>query len=176
MQLLDVSLRWLRVTRVDLCLLIYFVVYAVVWLNFHVNWLRTGSWEVEYLNGCLLATSGIAGLAYGLFRAWYFNPCMFLGYGDWLQTTPWTPRQPLPWGPLRLCWQDLLVLGIVAASLPWPLTIRLLAPLIPFSFRLLPAHMGSRRHAPVKPSSATHSQFCLASHHWRSGAYRYTDR
>src|SRR5689334_15147552 len=34
------------------------------------------------------------------------HPASDRGYADWLRSSPWTFRQPLPLGPLHLTWQD----------------------------------------------------------------------
>jgi len=54
---------------------------------------------------------GFMAAAYGLVRVLLYDPLSRPKYRDWLSTTPWSSRQPLPLGPLHLVWQDALVLG-----------------------------------------------------------------
>jgi hypothetical protein len=61
---------------------------------------------------------GAAAMAYGLIRVIAFHPVIRQAYGDWLATTPWTSRKPLPMGPVQLVWQDVLLVGI-AVALAW---------------------------------------------------------
>lgn len=57
--------------------------------------------------------SGFAGTFYGIIRAIFFAPEG--AYKRWLATSPWTPAQPLPLGPVQFVWQDMLMLGILEA-------------------------------------------------------------
>jgi len=50
---------------------------------------------------------------YGNARTWPYHPTFDEKYREWLATTPWTPKYPLPKGPLRLVWSDLIVIGIL---------------------------------------------------------------
>jgi hypothetical protein len=63
----------------------------------------------------------LAAVAYGLYRVYAFHPSANAGYRDWLATTPWTGRQPLPW-PVHLVPQDAFVLAILCGMswLIWP--------------------------------------------------------
>ena len=50
---------------------------------------------------------------YGVFRVLYFHPALRPGYRQWLQTAPWSWRDPLPLGPLYVVWQDLIVAAVL---------------------------------------------------------------
>jgi hypothetical protein len=56
----------------------------------------------------------IACLGFGTYRVATFHPANVPSYFDWLKGTPWTPRQPLPMGPVHLTPQDVVV---IAASM-----------------------------------------------------------
>ena len=63
----------------------------------------------------------LACLLYGGFRVVAFHPLFQPAYRQWLATTPWTSRQPLPLAPVHIVWQDVVVL-IVAELLFWAVT------------------------------------------------------
>jgi hypothetical protein len=44
-------------------------------------------------------------------RAFVHHPMTNSKYRQWLITSPWEPRMPLPSGPITLAWQDGLFLG-----------------------------------------------------------------
>jgi hypothetical protein len=54
-------------------------------------------------------------IGYAVFRVWVFHPLLRPEYCQWLSSTPWTARKPLPLGPIHLVWQDVLLLGALAA-------------------------------------------------------------
>jgi len=66
----------------------------------------------------------LAAVAYGLYRVYAFHPSANAGYRDWLATTPWKGRQPLPW-PVHLVPQDAFVLAILCGMswLIWPASV-----------------------------------------------------
>jgi hypothetical protein len=51
---------------------------------------------------------------FGMWRA-YGLPRLKTPYGAWLKNSPWVPGQPLPMGPIRLVWQDVVIVGALAA-------------------------------------------------------------
>ncbi len=55
---------------------------------------------------------GLGCASYGLYRVAATHPASRPGYFKWLQSTPWTSRQPLPDGPVHLVPQDLVVLAM----------------------------------------------------------------
>lgn len=59
---------------------------------------------------------GLVALAcgYGAARVLLLHPVFDPAYRRWLATTPWSPRHPLPKGPLHLAWPDLLVVATLA--------------------------------------------------------------
>jgi hypothetical protein len=56
--------------------------------------------------------------AYGVFRVVAFHPFYRPGYRQWLESTPWTARQPLPNGPIHFVWVD-AVLFVVGSAPAW---------------------------------------------------------
>lgn len=54
-------------------------------------------------------------LAYGAYRTFAFHPFYRAGYRKWLESTPWDWRKPLPVGPVRPVWEDILIVGVIAA-------------------------------------------------------------
>jgi hypothetical protein len=92
-----------------------------------------GLWLIEHgapsLNGQLsglpevmntrAAILGTAAAFYALYRLWRFHPACNLGYTAWLKSSPWTPRKPLPLGPVHPVWQDAVVLGVLSAFARW---------------------------------------------------------
>ncbi len=59
----------------------------------------------------------IAGAASrGAGRVMVFHPFYGSSYRNWLLTTPWTSRQPLPLGPIHLVPQDLVIMGLLAVA------------------------------------------------------------
>lgn len=52
---------------------------------------------------------GLGLFGFGLWRGVVFHPLFRPDYRRWLESTPWTPDRPLPFGPLQLVWQDLVV-------------------------------------------------------------------
>lgn len=57
------------------------------------------------------------GLIYGVYRVAAFHPRSNAEYERWLSSTPWTSQHPLPYGPINLIPQDLLViLALMAFS------------------------------------------------------------
>jgi hypothetical protein len=57
----------------------------------------------------LLVFPSIGLLGYGVWRGFVFQPLFRPDYRRWLESTPWTPARPLPFGPLHLVGQDLVV-------------------------------------------------------------------
>ncbi len=56
---------------------------------------------------------------YAIYRVARFHPLWRPGYRSWLESTPWTSRQPLPHGPVHLVVQDVFYMGILVL-LGWP--------------------------------------------------------
>lgn len=55
----------------------------------------------------------MAAVVYGGFRAVYFHPFYRKDYREWLLTTPWNFRRRLPFGPVHLVVQDVLIVGLL---------------------------------------------------------------
>lgn len=56
---------------------------------------------------------------FGLYRVGAFHPVLRPDYLEWIKTTPWTSRLPLPLGPIHLVWHDALFVAgatLVAAG------------------------------------------------------------
>jgi hypothetical protein len=71
---------------------------------------------VDFFVGNLLLHLGV--LVYAAHRVFSFHPAFSSAYHNWLATTPWTSRQPLPVGPIHLVTQDFLILAFLA-GLAW---------------------------------------------------------
>jgi hypothetical protein len=62
----------------------------------------------------------LAAVVYAAFRVWAFHPALRPAYRAWLRQTPWSHRQPLPYGPVHLVAQDAILLGLaVAITVPF---------------------------------------------------------
>lgn len=62
---------------------------------------------------------------FGAARGYFFHPVFDSRYCQWLANTPWTPKHPLPKGPVQIVWADLVVVGILCAAsglCAWSLT------------------------------------------------------
>ncbi|HEV3435866.1 MAG TPA: hypothetical protein VG122_00810 [Gemmata sp.] len=70
-------------------------------------------------DGLFLRVMDFLAVIYALFRVWMFHPALRPAYCNWLSHTPWTVKKPLPFGPVHLVWQDVLLLS-VAVGLCWP--------------------------------------------------------
>lgn len=58
----------------------------------------------------------IAALIYGGFRAVYFHPFFRKEYREWLIMTPWSASRRLPFGPVHLVVQDVIVVGLLSLA------------------------------------------------------------
>ncbi|MBN2578112.1 MAG: hypothetical protein JXB10_03895 [Pirellulales bacterium] len=68
-----------------------------------------------------LMIAGFLCFFYGGWRMGMFHPLFNSSYRKWLSVTPWSSRKPLPFGPLHLVGQDLLLLGLVYLYIfPYP--------------------------------------------------------
>jgi hypothetical protein len=63
----------------------------------------------------LLVFPSIGLLGYGLWRGTIHHPYFRADYRRWLEANPWHPARPLPFGPVHLVAQDLVVAGLFAA-------------------------------------------------------------
>lgn len=100
--------RWLRVVLPGNWAGIFLVTYigfqAVVWA------VQGGIVPPDVPHDFLLV---LAAVAYGAYRVGAFHPVLRPDYHDWLARTPWTPRHPLPVGPVHLVPQDMVVVGLL---------------------------------------------------------------
>jgi hypothetical protein len=117
-------IRWLRVvwppwwTVLGLLLVWYWVQAPMLALEWSLKELFFPARDPEVVR-LLTAVLGVAAGLYALYRVWAFHPAMRSDYHQWLTTTPWTARKPLPLGPLHLVPQDVLLLGAIVL-LGWP--------------------------------------------------------
>lgn len=72
--------------------------------------------DLNGTEGILVLCAG----AYGVYRVAAFHPAIRPKYWRWLWLTPWTADKPLPLGPVRLVWQDLVVIGVLSAVMSGP--------------------------------------------------------
>ncbi len=65
----------------------------------------------------------LASVSWGIGRVSAFHPAYQRDYGNWLASTPWTHRKPLPLGPVHLAWEDgafMATVILLSATLPEP--------------------------------------------------------
>jgi len=55
-------------------------------------------------------------IIYGGYRVGHFHPLVNKKYGQWLAMTPWSYGKPLPLGPVRIVWEDLIVLAVLSLA------------------------------------------------------------
>jgi len=72
----------------------------------------------EIVNIRMTIIGGAAAL-YAAFRLFRFHPACNHAYANWLRLSPWTPRKPLPLGPVHFVWQDAAVIGVLSAIAFW---------------------------------------------------------
>jgi hypothetical protein len=106
---------WLRVTLpqdgfVAGLLLSYVLVEVVFPLLTQMMW----GVAVDHPIGELIVR--FATFVYAAHRVLSFHPAFRPDYRQWLETTPWTSRHPLPVGPIHLVAQDVLVLAVLAGA------------------------------------------------------------
>ncbi len=88
-----------------------------------VGWIVYMEWRIglsfppdDKLRFLLVSFPGLA--TFAIWRVVGFHPCCREGLKNWLKATPWSGRQPLPFGPVHLVMQDLILIGI-ALLLNW---------------------------------------------------------
>jgi hypothetical protein len=86
---------------------------------------------VEVLTRPLAVVILILPVAYGVFRGFLFHPIFDPRYCKWLSNTPWTPKHPLPKGPVHLVWTDAVVVGALTAAV-YLLALTIAPPIWPF--------------------------------------------
>src|ERR1700722_2302747 len=57
----------------------------------------------------------VGAILYGIYRVRHFHPVWRNDYRMWLRLTPWRPGSPLPFGPIQLAPQDVVLFGLVLA-------------------------------------------------------------
>ena len=120
--------------------LVYAMLDGGLWLIEHsapsLSGQFTGLPEVMNIRAGILGTA--AGF-YALYRLWRFHPACNSAYAGWLKTSPWTPRKPLPLGPVHPVWQDAVVLGAMTAFAQWYAHVDPALPVIVFGLVYLVA-------------------------------------
>ena len=104
----------------------YVILYVLLYLASNIPvfvWLRANG------NGMGVVPPGITSgrrllliaglLVYGAYRAFAFHPFFRSGYRKWLETTPWDWRRPLPVGPARPSWGDIVIVSAMSAPAWW---------------------------------------------------------
>ena len=111
-----------------------------LWLIEHsapsLNGQLAGMPEIMRIREIILGTA--AGF-YALYRLGRFHPACNSSYATWLKTSPWTPRKPLPLGPVHPVWQDAVVLGVITAFARWHAHVDPALPVIVFGLVYLAA-------------------------------------
>lgn len=97
-------------------LLMFVGVYALIGLPQLLDSWFHGNRPPETFHRSQQVVLGFAVVIYGVYRVLAFHPFYRAGYRNWLMTTPWTSRKPLPFGPIHLVWEDAVIL--TAACLP----------------------------------------------------------
>jgi hypothetical protein len=95
------------------------------------SWWRFGQPDEDIFAYFRLAIQVVSAGSYGVYRIATFHPANDQDYRQWLMTTPWTSRQPLPMGPVHIVPQDVIVL-LGSMALARVYDVRLLA--IPVAF------------------------------------------
>ena len=104
---------WLRVTLPhDGYVAGLLLAYVLVEAGFPLLTTLLGGVPVDQPLGEMLV--GFATFMYAAHRGLSFHPAFKPDYRQWLETTPWTSRHPLPVGPIHLVPQDVLVVGALA--------------------------------------------------------------
>jgi hypothetical protein len=102
--------RWFRVVSPPL----------LAWLACSVTWTLAAVTAVfsphdpSNRNMWVLILPFAAG-SYGVYRIMHFHPADRPDYQAWLRTTPWRHPMSLPFGPVHIIIQDLLILGVLCA-------------------------------------------------------------
>ncbi|HIJ65232.1 MAG TPA: hypothetical protein HPP77_04705 [Candidatus Hydrogenedentes bacterium] len=102
-----------------------FYVWSLVRLGLPL-WVESGGelGETSRDLACVILVAGC--LAYGFSRAAAYHPVLRRDYLLWLRLSPWSPGKVLPLGPVRLVWQDAVLLAVATLyggavlRLPWP--------------------------------------------------------
>jgi hypothetical protein len=71
----------------------------------------------------------LASVSWGIGRVSAYHPAYQRDYGNWLASTPWTLRKPLPLGPVALAWEDgafMATVILLGATLPEPRAMQFL--------------------------------------------------
>jgi hypothetical protein len=94
-------------------------VVEAIWFSVWLSIRKIGA-PADVLNAFVQIRDGLIAfllVAYGVFRVVAFHPLFLRDYSTWLERTPWQPGLPLPLGPVRLAWPDLIVAGGLALLL-----------------------------------------------------------
>lgn len=109
--------RWLRVVLPDWpSLFVSICIWQLIVVTW--NWYRMWRGDLEFLGADGAYFVRLLACGYAVFRVVTFHPLWRIDYRQWLERTPWTPRHPLPLGPLHLVPQDVVWL-LVITLLGW---------------------------------------------------------
>ncbi len=113
--------NWMRVvlppgSLIAVFILMYLVVIGFMWLT---DFVGPEGWKNQYLYAVRDGVVLFGAFVYGCFRSAYFHPSGHTKYFHFLKQTAWTPEKPLPLGPVKLIWQDAVVLLFLLAAI-WP--------------------------------------------------------
>ena len=106
--------NWMRLVlpRFEIAVVFLICVALVEGVHLLIIW-KGWNPDAGPLREARLSLYAIAALCYGIFRAVAFHPHVIEDYRRWLENTPWTPKYPLPAGPITLVPQDLVVVLIL---------------------------------------------------------------
>jgi hypothetical protein len=140
--------NWRTTLPLPLILTAFVILYVAVYLG---NALASsfGIPVADEARGLRIILICALALAHGSLRVFLFHPLYDATYRKWLSLTPWSPRQPLPKGPIHLIWTDvvamaamyLLAYSNVVELAPVPIFVFLAAYLLPLNLTFVRGHV-----------------------------------
>jgi hypothetical protein len=162
MKFLPIGMRLLVAGQFIICLTLAVLAVTVFYAAFVIHYIVEYDMSTDYLTGPLAAVIFIMAITYGFLRGGLYHPVFDEKYRNWLATTPWTPRHPLPKGPVYLVWVDLIVIGMltaivyfIALTLSTPIWPYLIGPSV--SFTLVVVLMWTSANAVVGQAIHVHA-------------------
>jgi hypothetical protein len=125
------GLRTLWASPIVIGLLTPFVVAGVICLVPVVVLVVKYEMPLEIFTRPLAIGMLVLAAGYGFLRGLLFHPAFDTRYSKWLANTPWTPKHPLPKGPVHLVWTDAVVVGALTAT-AYVLALTITPPIWPF--------------------------------------------
>ncbi|OYW17107.1 MAG: hypothetical protein B7Z55_13195, partial [Planctomycetales bacterium 12-60-4] len=112
MKLTLALLRWMRQVLPRDTIVAVAVICALVVEGFHL-WCQLGWGQADeaFFARVRLLIQVVSVSVYGAHRVLTFHPANDPDYRQWLECSPWTPRMPLPMGPVHLVLQDFVILA-----------------------------------------------------------------